>query len=728
MWHAPVATGSLVTAETENALDEVAELPVVGALRSLSIFSADQSGAYREHYATVAIALGRDIPTKLTRHAESWARSSQPGTLILTGNAGTGKTAVAEAFCRVSGGRLPGSDLPSEIAPGRLVVKDLSGIAESERPAALLVAVNFGARGSQALVCANEGVLRDCVTQEPSLIGLDPLLDRALRQGAVAEAPITIVNVNRQRPTADGLWDALIDYVSRKELWHGGCGGCPYSAGGCPMRSNSEALRRRDVRDALQALMRLAGGDAVPTMRETLAILAWATVGGQECREVKSRADFTANKTSYYSRLFGAGLRQEDVERSPLLLGLRRSGLGSVSDLQVDGWLRDDSDAPSSVMRASGGEPTASVGGDRDHTPPSSRDPRSRVYTATGTMTFHDLGEALSTSEDSDLVDQVLASLAEGEDEDTPGALSLWRRRVFFEASPALGGHDGACARLLEYRHLPELIHLAHRVATGEDLAVALQEIARGLNFLVSGFPSATEGLLVPDTASLFARNPGSYRPAMPSLVHATIPLRRLHLEVPDRGLVEQLLDVDHVDVLLLVDDDEDLELRIRPPMYEAIREAASFRGPVAGGIAEMNDLRSFYGRLADREREPLQDLRVADPDAVPPALIPVTLPHFAGVRFPDGRVGGGRRATAGFQDDEVTEQRFADYEDLRDLEGRQVRISTRAEELVGVLERYADNAIILRIRRHGRRITVPVWRSDFQSVALVRRTRRAAR
>ena len=30
--------------------------------------------------------------------------------------------------------------------------------------------------------------------------------------------------------------------------------------------------------------------------------------------------------------------------------------------------------------------------------------------------------------------------------------------------------------------------------------------------------------------------------------------------------------------------------------MYEAIREAAEFQGPVGQGVAEMNDLRGFYG------------------------------------------------------------------------------------------------------------------------------------
>jgi hypothetical protein len=63
--------------------------------------------------------------------------------------------------------------------------------------------------------------------------------------------------------------------------------------------------------------------------------------------------------------------------------------------------------------------------------------------------------------------------------------------------------------------------------------------------------------------------------------------------------------------------------------MYEAIREAAEFSGPVGQGVAEMNDLRGFYGRLA--ASFPTEDsLRVADPESHPPALLRIALPHFA--------------------------------------------------------------------------------------------------
>jgi len=133
----------------------------------------------------------------------------------------------------------------------------------------------------------------------------------------------------------------------------------------------------------------------------------------------------------------------------------------------------------------------------------------------------------------------------------------------------------------------------------------------------------------VPDPACLFARDPGSFRPARPSLVHSTIRPEQLQLRVPDRGMVRKVVDVDDIDVNLVVDGQDDLTLRITPRMYEAIREAADFQGPVGQGVAEMNDLRGFYGRLAQHmATEP--GLHVADPDSTPPALVTINLPQFA--------------------------------------------------------------------------------------------------
>jgi len=623
-----------VTGATGDTRPE--ELAAVAALRSLSVFSAEQAGAYREHFAAVALALGDDVETKLARYVAEWALGGLAGAVVLTGNAGTGKTAVAEAYCRAVGAPLPREDAMLDVAAGRRVIKDLSGLPDpGARASALREALSSAAH--QTLVCANEGVLRDALDDLGDSAVADAL-ETALRRGAARAGSTTVVNVNRQRPTGDRLWNQILNYVSREDLW-AGCRDCPFESGGCPMRSNAAHLRTPAVREQLRTLFRLGAGQAVPTLREVFAILSWAVVGGEACEHIKARnrdlgqAAFTATD-GYFTRVLGGGLRPEAVERSPLLAGMRRAGLGEVSDLEVDGWLRDTTGAPQRV-REIAGDPNTRERDDGDgllsRRKPElagSRSPLDRIRTKQHEMTFHALGEMVSTDEDPIRVEDGLDALVRGDGATNAPAQTLWRQRLYFEAADDLGGPAAAARRLLDYRHLPDLVELARKAARGADTVIELTGLVCGLNFLVTGFSSPNEGLIVPDPACLFARDPGSFRPARPSLVHSQVALDRLAATVPDRGLVEELLDVDHVDVELVVDGDPGLALRIGPRMHEAIREAAEFQGPVGQGVAEMNDLRGFYGRLA---ASAVADsaLRVADPESQPPALVKIALPHF---------------------------------------------------------------------------------------------------
>jgi hypothetical protein len=614
--------------------DSLVELPVVTALRKLSVFSADQAGAYREHFAQIAAALGDDARTLLATYISGWAAGGEPGIMILTGNAGTGKTAVAEAYCRAVGGALPPHDAMETVAEGRRVIKDLSGVPDpGSRADCLAAALEPG--DHQTLVCANEGVLRDALADRPDARA-SSLLEEALRQGAASDSGLVIVNVNRQRPTSAKLWGQLLDYVTREELWSG-CAHCPFDLGGCPMRTNAEQLRRPEVREQLRTLVRLGAGEAVPTLREVLAVLSWAIVGGQDCKSVKNAVRDRGPSAhhavhSYFSRVLGGGLDIPSAERSPLLTGMRRAGLGFVSDLEVDGWLRDTNGAPPKVRELAGDpDVTRPQSEEQDKKGPlaGSLSPLDRVFTTQKEMTFFALGEMVSTDEDTERVSDGLNALVRGDGSLGSAAEALWRQRMYFEASAELGGPQETARRLLDYGHVVELLALADTAAREGDTIIALTGLIRGLNFLVTGFSSPSEGLIVPDPACLFARDPGSFRPARPSLVHSTIRPEQLHLRVPDRGMVRDVVDVDDVDVELVVDGKDDLTLRVTPRMYEAIREAADFQGPVGQGVAEMNDLRGFYGRLAQHVSvEP--GLRVADPDSTPPALVTISLPQFA--------------------------------------------------------------------------------------------------
>lgn len=604
------------------------ELPSVRALRSLSIFGAGQAGAYREHFGRVAEVFGPDVRTRLRAYVEGWVGAGTPGVLVLTGNAGTGKTAVAQAFCEVAGGCLPDSDRLFKVEPKeaeastveRWVVKDLSGIPTPEEHIACMRDVMARAASSQVLVCANEGILRNALQGGGG--ALRPLLgelEDALRAGAAQVGSILFVNVNRQRPTAVGVWNALIAYLAHEDVWSG-CEGCP-GPDACPMRANAAALRKPEVRDGLRLLFRYSSGATVPTLRDVLSILAWSIIGdggggGLTCdkpRGVKEQVknngpDAYEAQNAYFSQLFGLGLRFETLERSPVLTAMLAAGLGDGADLQVDEWLRDPSAAPSEIKALT------------------DQNLLGRVKTEVGTMSFERLGDTLSTSEDAAKVDACITAL----NDPAHPAMAMWRRRVFFEGAAALGGTAAAAHRLLNVHFFAELLDVAERCSRGSAAPMDLNRIIKGLNMLVTGYPNVGEGLIIPDNAGLFSRDPGAYAPARPCVVHTQVPPARFSLRCPDRGLVTQMLDVDHIEIELVAaaDGRGDLSLRIGPDMYEAIRQAGEFGGPVGRGDAEMAEIRDFYGRLALGEGLSTI-IRVTDPDRDSSSLVPISLPSI---------------------------------------------------------------------------------------------------
>lgn len=605
---------------------------VVAAIRRLVIFTADQAAAYRELFGPVAAQLGDLVETNLTRWLSRLGERGEPELIVLTGNAGTGKTAATEAFCKAAGGHLPTTDELTDIGRA-LVAKDVSGIATRKLRADTFGSVLDQRKGRLALLCANEGVLRDAAEDlEHRYPELGRALDEALVRGVSSRDAVTVINVNRQRVTAPELWDSLLDYITDESLWTG-CEGCPGDRSdiGCPMRSNAAALRDPHVRAVLRLLVQIAAGEAVPTVRELLAVFAYAICGdssgdaGEDgmwtCSQVRGRAfdrgekAFTAS-SAYFNLLFGAGLPAEVRERSPLMTALERLAAGRVADLQIDDWLRDSGGAGPEVKALAGAPRGVATDGWLD----GSAGPLDRVRTTAGEMTFHRLGELISISEDQDKVRAGLEALVLGD----PSAQAMWRRRVLFGAPTEVGSASGAVSRLTALRHAPELVDLARRVARSEDVVTDVKQLMKGLNFLVTGFADASEGLVIPEPASLFARNPGSFRLARPAFVHAKVSSERVRLETPDGPELQALLDVDHVEVRLVVDGEH--ALTIGPRMYQAIREAEAYRGPVGQGTAEMTDLRGFYGRLAAAiEREP--GMQVADPRRE--ALVRVQLPHF---------------------------------------------------------------------------------------------------
>lgn len=580
--------------------------PVVEAINALSIFGPRQAGAYREHADEVRGVLGPDIETKVREYVTGWAGGGLPGILILTGNAGTGKTALVEAYCETVGAARPTEDSLLEVRPEKFVVKDFSGMKRSERGRVIKLSreIRTG-RSTQLFVCANEGVLREALLEsaDPEL---EELLDGALESGASrtnGDGGVVIVNMNRQRWTGEEMWGPLLDYFVREELWEK-CEACA-SAGACPIQANAAGLRQPGPREAARRLTQFASGGSVSTLRELLSILSYAITGGLSCEEVGAQLQPFDAGHGYFNLFVGEGLSRERLERSPLIQEMRSAELGSISDVEVDGWLRDPKWAPLEISAlADPGEPT----------------PHSTVNTLIGPLSFQEFGETISISDDPKKVEDCMHDYVDGH-----RILELWRRRVFFGAHGALGGWQASFVRLTNQAAFGELVDLASALRRGGDTNDARRSIILGLNYLTSGFGKFGGTLVVPDPGSLSARNPGTFRRPEPSIVHSKVRVEKIALEAEDGPDLVEVLDTDDVRVLLKAKDQLGAESRllVTPRLFEMVLRSGRFRSPAGSDLPEINELMSFYAALSSAAVE--GPLEIVDPSLG--VIRPVTLP-----------------------------------------------------------------------------------------------------
>jgi hypothetical protein len=581
--------------------------PTVAALNALQIYDPDQAAAYREHAAGVRAVLGADFRTRLSDWIGEWARGGGPSAVVLTGNAGTGKTAAAEAYCSTVGRELPLDAAEVELAPGRYLVKDLSDFGDVEERGRILDhawQIASGDADEMSLIAANEGMLRGTLRRigSPFAAAMLDVLDSAMADGAAVEGGLCIVNVNRQRPTAESLWNGVVSYMAAEEKWSI-CveRECP-ARDVCPMRLNASAWRRSEVSEAGRSLTRLAAGAAVPTLREVLSLLSWAITSNLTCEYVQrqhqdlARDAFSADQ-AYYHLFQGGELTPLAFEQSPLLARIAEAEIGARADIELDTWLRDQGDAPEPVIDLADGST-----------------PQGRVETSVGrVMSFAEFGGELTTSEDSTTVGLLTDDLVDAEH----GVLRLWRRAMFFAWNNSFGSIGAGFRRLSRFSFYGELTQAMATVRKGGSDPALLKGLISGLNYLSTGIADPGEGLIIPDTGSLFARDPGSFRPIGTSLVQTRVPAARLSLAVEDHGLIIDIVDWDDVRLMLEVDSGETARLSLTPRLFQAIREAAEFRGPTGSGVAEMAELQNFYAAIAQATtEEAVPEFRVVDPEA----------------------------------------------------------------------------------------------------------------
>ncbi|MBK8979718.1 MAG: hypothetical protein IPM29_27785 [Planctomycetes bacterium] len=305
----------------------------------------------------------RSIDTRAKRHLLELISDRSVRLVVLTGDAGHGKTHL----CRVVVEKLLGLDSgeaqrrlnvlgSGELPLGRIddrelfVVRDMSELRD-EAVERLVSAMD--SHGRTTIVCANEGKLRDVISRSRGQLDhLSETLEASQRSGRTSiHAGVYVIDLNHQSITVGEqggfLSELLQQWVMDGRRWRV-CATCP-ATDKCPIVANRRLLAGEDDetrgerrRDGLSLLLRVAEQTgATITIREALILTAFLVTGGLDCRRVhgasaRERDGDWEDRRPFFQVLFDPPLSKDQRATLPLLDTLARFDPGRVSIRSVD--------------------------------------------------------------------------------------------------------------------------------------------------------------------------------------------------------------------------------------------------------------------------------------------------------------------------------------------------------------------------------------------------------
>lgn len=474
----------------------------------------------------VAGAVGRAkvqpiaLSTPMLDLMKAHVTSGKPGSMLIAGTAGDGKTYHCRALWTSMGGdprawAAKGNIKEHRLADGRLAVfiKDLSEFngEESDAPLARLEkSVLDGDDTEIVILAANHGQvldrLRDLGRRQGRYHPLrKPLQEFFLQAG---QEPERLAVFDLSRSVGRIALEEVVAAVAKHVEWNN-CARCSLKSGGkiCPIYENRERLL--GTGDSTQLGRRLGdlveiarlNGQHLP-VRDLLALCANMILGHRDakdglmsCAEVAGIQEQGAvDRASVYGNAFGANLPKRRIADRPVFKAMASFGVGDETTNGADGLLvygKDDVKLASTFARLIGNDP---------------------VYGATPRL----LGaqDKYLEGEETARIDGGATGFIE--------MLQEQRRRLFFTL-PA--GEDGyPFWAMTVFRFAGEYLEM--RAAIQEKKAVA--EVVRGR--LVRGLNRVMTGLLLDNVDRIFVASSGGFTQSRVSVLCDTeAPSRRIN-------------------------------------------------------------------------------------------------------------------------------------------------------------------------------------------------------
>jgi hypothetical protein len=324
--------------------------PFVDYLSRYTTASPDHEAAFDEFLAQAAPPAAG--PLQLQTKVETFLRNvfarPDPPSVILTGNAGDGKTYLCRQLVETfSGAPFVHWDTYAAQTLERdgirlHVVKDLSELGEAQGRQTLhgLAAALAGtAPAERYLIAANEGRLRSLLSKDEALAALYGKVDAQLC-GEPADDNSPLVVINLTRVTTSSFVPAVLRWMTDAAHWSD-CGACPI-VNRCPVRHNATRLSDAHIAGRVQLLYQLLEHlDIHVTVRDMLIHLAYTIAADQRCGELQRRAARNVDMSSfaYYQTIWG---RSEDTafrRKAAVVQHLDRLRIGDHSLFAIDDFI-----------------------------------------------------------------------------------------------------------------------------------------------------------------------------------------------------------------------------------------------------------------------------------------------------------------------------------------------------------------------------------------------------
>jgi hypothetical protein len=321
--------------------------PFVDYLTRYTTASPDHEAAFDEFLAQAPAPAGGRL--RLETRVEQFLRARflqpQPPSVILTGNAGDGKTYLCRQIVNAFAGHEivdwdALADQPLTRDGLRLhVVKDLSELGD-ERGVALLrglAATWAGASTDRYLIAANEGRLRD-ILGKLDAPDLYHEVDHQIQSGVRAGSPLLVV-INLTAVTTSSFVPQALRWMTADEHWDA-CQACPIRER-CPVRQNAQRLQDPYIAGRVQLLYQLLEHlDIHVTVRDMLVHLAYTLTGDTRCPELQRRDARHADQShlAYYATIWG-GEEGAFRRRASVPQHLDRLRIGDHSWFEIDDFI-----------------------------------------------------------------------------------------------------------------------------------------------------------------------------------------------------------------------------------------------------------------------------------------------------------------------------------------------------------------------------------------------------